>query len=176
MKAQRAAILLGLLLAGCGEPARINETDDGSTTPPYVRSEAEPSLFSNLVQPVRIGEQGPSFAACNGRGATRDRTNAGPVPVRAAPFDQATEIDRLEPGSEFFICSRSNDQRWLGIVYEEGGQASDRCGVSAPLARRTAYEGPCAAGWVPSAAIRLVSGVAHRLPPESGAGTPPPAD
>jgi len=96
--------------------------------------------------------------------------------VRAAPFDQAAAIDQLAPGSEFFICSRSTDQRWFGIVYDEGGQASDRCGVSAPLARRTVYEGPCAAGWVPSASIRLVSGIARQVPPESGAGTPPPAD
>jgi hypothetical protein len=133
-------------------------------------------LLSNLVQPVRIGEQGPSFAACNARGATRDRTNAGPIPVRAAPFDRAAEIDRLTPGSQFFICSRTNDERWLGIVYDEGGQASDRCGVSAPLAARAAYEGPCAAGWVLSASVRLVSGIARQVPPESGAGAPPPAD
>ena len=106
------------------------------------------------------------------RGAIRDRTNAGPVPVRAAPFDQAAEIDRLAPGSEFFICSRSNDQRWFGIVYDEGGQASDRCGVSAPLARRTAYQGPCAAGWVPSASVRLISGIAHQVPPAAVAGSP----
>src|SRR5688572_12038982 len=114
MKAQRAAILLGLLLAACGEPAMVNETDDGSTTPPYVRPESDPSLLTNLVQPVRVGEQGPNFAACSGRGATRDRSNAGPVPVRAAPFDQAAEIDRLAPRSEFFICARSTDQRWFG--------------------------------------------------------------
>ena len=176
MKAQRAAILLGLLLAACGEPATVNETGDGSTTPPYVRADSDPSLLSNLVQPVRIGEQGPSFAACNGRGATRDRAGAGPIPVRAAPFEQAGEIDRLAPGSEFFICSRSNDQRWMGIVYDEGGQATERCGVSARLATRSAYQGPCAAGWVPSASVRLISGIPHRSSAPAGAESPPPAD
>ena len=75
----------------------VNEAGDGSTTPPYVRAESDPSLLTNLVQPVRVGEQGPNFAACSGRGATRDRANAGPVPVRAAPFDQAAEIDQLAP-------------------------------------------------------------------------------
>ena len=155
MKAQRAAILLGLLLAGCGEPATLNQADDGSTTPPYVRSESEPSMFSNLVQPVRIGEQGPSFAACNGRGAIRDRANAGPVSVRAAPFDQAAAIDQLAPRSEFFICSRSTDQRWFGIVYDGGASGAD-CGVSRPVPSRRDYDGPCASGWVASAAVKLV--------------------
>ena len=174
MKAQRAAIL-ALLLAGCGEPAVVNETGQGSTTPPYIRAESDNSLLADTVQPVRIGEQGASFAACAARGAVRDRTVAGPVPVRAAPFDQAEEVDRLAPGSDFFICSRSYDQRWFGIVYDEGGRATDRCGVSAPAATRRAYEGPCAAGWVSSAAVRLVSGVPHQLP-ATDATSPPPSD
>ena len=37
MDAQRSLILTTLLLAACGEPAAMNETGDGATTPPYVR-------------------------------------------------------------------------------------------------------------------------------------------
>lgn len=177
MKAQRAAIamLAVLAAAGCGDPA-ADSGEQGSTTPPYVRAESDQPLLSQTVQPVRVGEQGPSFAACNGRGATRDRVG-GEVPVRAAPFEQAAEIDRLQAGAEFFICSRSHDQRWFGIVYDEGGAAGERCGVSAPVPARRPYPGPCAAGWVPSARTRLVSGVPHQLPPGTEANvSPPPVD
>ena len=171
MKAQPAAILIAVLAAaGCGERA-ADPNAGGSTTPPYVRADAEQPLLNEAVSAVRIGELGPSFAACGARGAARARAGGQPVPVRAAPFEQAAEIDRLGPAAEFFICSRTHDQRWFGIVYDEGGTASERCGVAAPVRARRAYQGPCAAGWVPSARIRLVSGIPHQLPPAS-----PPTD
>ena len=174
MSAQRVAILAFLGLAGCGEPAVVDESAEGSTTPPYVRAESDPSLLANMVQPVGIGELGPNLAACNARGATRDRSGAGAIPVRAAPFEQGEQIASLAPGSEFFICTRTNDQRWFGIVYDEGGQASERCGVSAPVPARRIYQGPCAAGWVSSASVRLVSGVPHQLPVSAEPSAAPP--
>lgn len=164
MKARAALLLLSLLLAGCGGRTANDQGVEGSTTPPYVRENSDPSLLNQLEQPVRVGELGPNFAACNGRGATRDRGPSAPVPVRAAPYDQAGEIDRLDQGAEFFICSRTQDQRWFGIVYDAGGRAADRCGVDGPIAARRDYLGPCAAGWVPSARVRLISGVPHQLP------------
>ena len=85
---------------------------------------AIPSLLNEPETPVRVGELGPNFAACNARGAVRERGAAAPVPVRAAPFDQAGEIDRLDPGADFFICTRTQDERWFGIVYDAGGRAS----------------------------------------------------
>lgn len=162
-------ISLALVLAGCGQPVPGNGSA-GSTTPPYVREEGGRSTLGEAMVPVRVGEQGPSFAACAGRGASRDPAGAEPVPVRAAPFEAAAEIDRLPTGAAFFICQRTHDQRWSGIVYDEGGTAGERCGVSAPTARRRDYAGPCAAGWVPSARVRLVSGVPHQLPET---GSPP---
>jgi hypothetical protein len=151
-----------MLLSGCGEQAADPDAP-GSTTPPYVRAETNSALLDETVMPVRIGELGPSFAACNASGATRERAGGGPVPVRAAPFEQGAEIDRLGAGAQFFICSRSHDQRWFGIVYDEGGRATQRCGVSAPISARRAYRGPCAAGWVPSSRIRQISGVSEPL-------------
>lgn len=161
MKAQCVLLAVMALVVGCGEKVP-SDASQGSTTPPYVRAEPE-SPLSETVVPVRIGELGPNFAACNARGTTRDRASAGAVPVRSAPFEAADVIDRLAPASEFFICSRTHDQRWFGIVYDEGGRATDRCGVTGPVPERRTYRGPCAAGWVPSVLIRLVSGVPHQL-------------
>ncbi|MDQ8755718.1 hypothetical protein RCO27_05700 [Sphingosinicella sp. LHD-64] len=164
MKAQ-LGLVAALLLAGCGERAP-DPNVQGSTTPPYVRAADNETVLRDTVMPVRIGELGPNFAACNARGAVRERSSAEAVPVRAAPFEANEEIDYLEAGAEFFICARSQDQRWFGIVYDSGGEAAARCGVSAPVPRRRAYPGPCAAGWVPSARVRLVSGVTHQVPAE----------
>ena len=163
MKAQHALALTSLLvLSACGDRIPRDQPGGGSTTPEYVRAENDQTLLGETVTPVRIGELGPSFAACAARGATRAR--AVPVAVRAAPFEAGESIDQLGLGAEFFICSRTHDQRWFGIVYDEGGRASDRCGVDRPTAQRRTYPGPCAAGWVQSAMVALVSGE----PPQIG--------
>ena len=177
MKARRALLLaLALPLAGCGEQAPNGQGAEGSTTPPYVREPTDNSLLAQLETPVRVGELGPSFAACNARGAIRDRGGAAPIVVRAAPYERAGEIDRLPPASEFFICTRSQDEHWFGIVYDEGGHATDRCGVGGPIAPRRDYLGPCAAGWISSARVRLISGVPREVPPTPAAPAPPAAE
>jgi hypothetical protein len=175
MKAQLALLSLALIAAGCGDRLPRDDAGGGSTTPPYVRAEDDPSLLGNATVPIRVGEQGQGFAACSARGATRDRPAEGTVPVRAAPFEANHQIDRLAAGTEFFICSRTHDQRWFGIVYPRGAQAVEACGVAAPVARRADYGGPCASGWVASAQVRLVSGVPHQLPPQPGGNELAPA-
>jgi len=172
MTAQRALLLL-LALSACGERVARNETG-GATTPPYVRAETN-SLLAEAVQPVRVGELGPNFSACAARGAVRDRPGAASVVIRAAPFEATREVDRLPAGAEFFVCSRTHDQRWFGIVYDQGGDEM-RCNVTAAATRRRAYPGPCDSGWVASAQVRLISGVPHQLPPVAvDAQVPPPA-
>ena len=161
----RALILLALLpLAGCQDEPIADGY--GSTTPRYERPEQFNSTLGETVTPVRIGELGPNFAACNAHGEVRERAADGPIPVRAAPFDQARETGSLPPGSTFFICSRSIDQQWLGVVFESPGRAGRSCGVSAPVPSRRDYDGPCESGWVVSAQVRLISGV------EAPAGEP----
>lgn len=167
MKAQRTLIAAALLLLApaCQQRVPRDQEGQGSTTPAYERAEAT-SPLDDTVAPVRIGELGPNFPACTGRGRPRERAGAGAVPVRAAPFDQAQQIDQLEAGSTFYLCSRSLDQRWFGIVYDEARQAGEPCGVSRPISGRRDYEGPCAAGWVPSSLVTLTSGATHQPQPE----------
>jgi hypothetical protein len=160
MKAMRQSsclLLPLLLLAGCEDQPVANGY--GSTTPRYERPIESKSNLESAVVAVRIGELGRNFAACNAQGEVRERATNGAMPVRAAPFEQAQQKGQLPPGSTFFICSRSIDQRWLGIVYQANGRAERACGVSSPISARRDYEGPCDSGWVASAQVRLISGV-----------------
>ena len=159
MKPMRRLLLLpGLLLTSCGQDQPI-ANGYGSTTPRYDRPIESKSNLDKAVVPVRIGELGRNFAACNAQGEVRERATSGAMPVRAAPFEQAQPKGQLPPGSTFFICSRSIDQRWFGIVYDAGGKASSSCGVSSPVGQRQDYEGPCDSGWAASAQVRPISGV-----------------
>jgi hypothetical protein len=146
-----------LLAAGCNDQPMTEGY--GSTTPRFERPTQDNSNLGEAVVPVRIGELGPNFAACNSQGEVRERATDGQMPVRAAPFEQAQQKGRLGAGATFFICSRSLDQRWFGVVYEAGGKAGRGCGVSTPVSGRRDYAGPCDSGWVASPQVRLISGV-----------------
>lgn len=156
MKAARAGVgLILALLGACGE--RV--TADRNTVAPDLER-TERAAQTSAAAPVRIGEAGPSFRACQGAGTTRnlDAGAGGVLAVRAAPFESAATTGRIAADARFFVCARSIDQRWLGVVYEDGGTLSPGCGVSAPVARRVDYAGPCRSGWVASAFVRLVAG------------------
>ena len=162
MKAQLSPILPLLLLAGsCDRPHQPGPSQ-GSTTPAYERVKEEAPLDPGEVA-VRIGELGPNFPACYAMARFRDRVVADDeaVPVRAAPFEQARETGRIAASGQFFICTRSHDQRWFAIVWDEAAGASPRCGVSRPVSARRDYDGPCRSGWIPSVVVRLESGILH---------------
>lgn len=154
---RRACLLIALPLVGCQDQPTGNSF--GSTTPRLERVQPDGDMLADTVNPVRVGELGPNFAACNARGEVRERAADGPIPVRAAPFEQARQTSQLPQGSTFFICTRTHDQRWLGVVFDGAGQASRSCGVSAPVPQGRDYEGPCESGWVASAQVRLVASV-----------------
>jgi hypothetical protein len=156
----RRMLLLSLLtLAACGEAVDDNHFADD------VREERPVSgpVTSEAV-PVRVGELGPSFPACNATGVTRNLSQGEALPVRAAPFDTAPETGRVPAGARFAICSRSHDQKWFGVVFASEGTALD-CGVSA----RGAYEGPCSSGWVSSPFVKLVAATKQAQTPDSQA-------
>lgn len=150
----RALLPPVLLLVACGEEARTPDAG-GSTTPRYERVLNESSLLPEASVPVRVGEYGQNFAACTARGTLRSPAADAALTVRAAPYEAAVQADRLGPGSSFFVCSRSLDQKWFGIVYASGGVADASCGVSAPVPARRDYAGSCRSGWVASAFVKL---------------------
>ena len=169
MKAAGAAILPVLLpvllLVGCYD--RPLAENFGATTPRVERGETRNTMSDDSTAPVRIGELGPNFAACNAQGRVRAQVADG-APVRNAPFERAQQTASLAPGATFFICSRSIDQRWLGIVFEAPGRAVLACGVQTPVSSRRNYAGPCESGWVASAQVRLISGIEHAPAQSSG--------
>lgn len=155
----RSLILLAALapfaLSACGEPVRDDHYRNTAS------SQAAPAPAPPPVKqqfPVRVGELGPSFDACSAAGTTRQIDAGGTLPVRAAPFDDAEETGAIPAGTRFFVCTRSHNQKWLGVVYDESGTLSERCGVSSPSTDRRAYRGPCRSGWISSPFVRLVAG------------------
>jgi hypothetical protein len=145
-------MLLAPILPGCGEAIK----DDHFANTIQQDAPAAAQLAPEAV-PVRIGELGPSFAACNGAGTTRHLAAGAALPVRAAPFDTAAQSGAVAAGARFFVCTRSHDQRWLGIVYDPSGALEPRCGVSSPAPRRANYAGPCRSGWIAAAFVKLVA-------------------
>jgi len=162
----RGLTVLGALLAGAAlvggcsrsssvedELAEIERDNVAATGEGEALTELDPGRV-----PVRIGEGGERFAACQGSGRITQRGMEAPIPVYAAPFENAQQIDRLGNADAVYICARSHDQKWLGVVYAEDRQPRAPCGVTAPVPRRQDYAGPCRSGWVPSIFVRLVAG------------------
>lgn len=150
----RRVVLLVLFLAGCGQPVR--DDPPANTLQTAEPTGTAPEVASPL--PVRIGELGPNFDACSSVGTMRRLENEASLTMRAAPFDYAAEIGTVPAGARFFVCSRSLDQKWLGIVLDESGTLTAGCGVSEPVSRKRAYDGPCRSGWVASAGVRSIAG------------------
>ena len=153
----RRMFLLGLLALGaCSGDALPADQFGNQVT--AERSDTEP--MQRGAVPVRVGELGPNFAACSAAGTTRhlDAAAGEALPVRPAPFETTDESARIPAGARFFICSRTHDQRWLGIVYDESGTLSPACAVSRPITARRNYQGPCRSGWVPSAFVKVIAG------------------
>lgn len=143
-----------LLLTACGEAVK----DDHFAQDLKQEAPAAPATGVSDAAPVRIGELGASFDACATAGTTRRTDATGALTVKAAPFESAADRGTVQPGARFFVCTRSHDQRWLGIVYDGAGALAAECGVSSPVSTRRDYGGPCASGWVPSAGVKLIAG------------------
>lgn len=149
------ALILGL--AACGNP--IPATNSASPEENQAADAVTPGRLA-----VRIGELGPNFAACTAAGTTRNLRAGETLPVRAAPFDNAETQGAVPANASFFICTRTLDQKWFGVVYDEQGALAERCSVSEPVTRRRDYDGPCRSGWVQSAFVKVIAGNDRALP------------
>jgi hypothetical protein len=156
-----------LPLAGCGEP--VSDNHFANTADPGAVADA----VTVVAAPVRIGEYGPSFDACATVGTTRHVEPGAPLPVRSAPFETGSQTGAIQAGGRFFVCSRSLDQKWFGIVWDEAGGPAQSCGVSDPVTARRAYDGPCRSGWVASPFVKLIAGLDK--PPAAAESPPVPA-
>lgn len=151
------------MLAGCGEPVSDNHFANSSRENVAVGPETIPD--PNAPSPVRVGEYGLNFDACPWVGTTRHVEAETGLAVRAGPFDTSPEAGKVAADGRFYVCSRSLDQKWFGIVYDESGGLGPRCGVSDPVASKRSYEGPCRSGWVSSAFVKLIAGNDQPAPP-----------
>ena len=149
--------LLALVaLAGCGEPVSDNHFANSSLQSTAVEPAVE--VDPKAPWPVRVGEYGLNFDACPWIGTTRRAEPGTALAVRGSPFDSGAETGKVAADARFYVCSRSLDQKWFGIVYDESGGLAPRCGVGDPIASKRSYEGPCRSGWVSSAFVKLIAG------------------
>lgn len=160
----RAALALLLLLAACSDSSNVLDDLPNSSVAGAPRDAMpETRMEAGLIRPVTIGEDGPRLDACGAMGQVF-RVGASGLAVRAAPFADAKEIARMAEGARAWVCTRSLDQKWLGVVMVPavdqgaGNTAAPDCGVSQPVDRKRPYDGPCDSGWVSSASIRLIAG------------------
>ena len=164
LKPAGLALLVGLAaLAACGEPVSDNHFANSSLESTAVEPAAEADPKAPL--PVRVGEYGPNFEACPWVGTTRHIEPDSGLPVRSSPFDTSAEVGKVAAAGRFYVCTRSLDQKWFGIVYDEGGGLGPRCGVSDPVPSKRGYEGPCRSGWVSSPFVKLIAGNDQPAPP-----------
>jgi hypothetical protein len=172
------AMLLAAPLAACSdERGNVLEALPDNALAGAARDDVpESRMEAPLARPVTIGEDGPRLDACGATGVVRRLGEAKALPLRAAPFADARSLADLPEGTRLHVCTRSLDQKWLGVVVardvaaarapadatagnaEDGPAPIPDCGVSSPVERRRAYDGPCPSGWVSSAYVVLVAG------------------
>lgn len=151
----RAIFPLLLMLGACSDSSDVLEELPNSSIAGAPRDAMpETRLEAKIIRPVTIGEDGPRLDACGAMGQAA-RVGARGLAIRAAPFADAQVVGRLAEGGRVHVCTRSLDQKWLGVVVLM--PAPNDCGLSEPVERRQPYEGQCLSGWVSSASIRFVA-------------------
>lgn len=145
---KRISLALGLLLTACSPTTAPDNAAD--------LYQADTATLTPGVQVVRVGEGGPAYPACTGTGTVVNLSPAGEtyLALRAAPFAEADEVARLGEGAKLFLCTRSLDQRWQGVVVPPADAPANDCGVTTALAGARPYAGPCKSGWVLTGFVR----------------------
>lgn len=153
-------LCLALLVAGCSDSRDVMDELPNSSLAGAAREDMpESRMEAPLARAVTIGEDGPRLDACSGMGQVV-RVGANGLALRAAPFADARAMAQLADGARLHLCTRSLDQRWIGVVVAPpvAADAPVDCGLSSPVDRKQPYAGPCSSGWVASAYVRLIAG------------------
>lgn len=158
----KLVFLPALLLAACSDSREVADELPNSSLAGAARADVpESRMDAPVARPVVIGEDGPRMDACGTLGQVT-RSGADGLALRAAPFGDAKIVAQLAEGQRTFVCTRSIDQKWLGVVVLPApgavGEPRADCGVSSPVDRKQPYAGTCASGWVASAYVRLIGG------------------
>lgn len=158
------------LLSACSDSRQVADELPNSSIAGAPRDAiSETKMEATQARPVMIGEDGPRLDACGALGVVRGVAGAGMLAIRAAPFQNAKVVSQLANGNRLHVCTRSLDQRWLGVVVlplpvpptTEGNAAAPApvdCGVTSPVDRKQPYDGPCQSGWVSSGFVQLIAG------------------
>lgn len=169
-----ALSLISLSTAACSETTKVEDgLAEAQTDAANPTGRGERATIDPAEKPVRIGLGGPRFDACQGVGRVQG-LRGRELDVRVAPFDSAKAKATISGGQQVWICTRSHDQQWMGIVYDDGtpkatgddtesAEESVRsspgdCGVSSPVRSKRNYDGPCKSGWVESNFVKLIAG------------------
>lgn len=162
-----------ILISGCSDSRDVMEELPNSSVAGAPREAmAETQIESTLARPVTIGEDGPQLDACGALGVVRGVAVGKTLAIHAAPFREAKATAQLVNDARVHVCTRSLDQKWLGVVVLPDASAPDGdiaagnavvaeqvdCGVSSPVDRRQAYDGPCKSGWISNGFVRLIAG------------------
>ena len=108
------------------------------------------AIATDLVS-VTIGSHGPDTDACPSFGELTARTV-----VRARPDSGSATAVELNGGSMVHVCGTTKDGKWTSVVIALDARID--CKVSTPVPRPQFYRGPCASGWIPTSAIKIVAG------------------
>ncbi|GAB5489027.1 MAG: hypothetical protein Pars2KO_25970 [Parasphingorhabdus sp.] len=166
-----ALTLVSLALTACSETTKVeDDLASAQTNAENPTGRAERPKTNPAERLVRIGLGGSRFDACQGVGRIQG-LQGRELDVRIAPFDAAQKKDGIKQGQQVWICSRSHDQQWHGIVYDDGSleagedeesaqatRGPGECGVSSPVRSKRNYDGPCKSGWVESNYVKLIAG------------------
>lgn len=172
MKAPISLLCVLALLTACSDSRQVaDELPNSSIAGAPREGMTETQIESTLARPVTIGEDGPRLDACGALGMVRGLGGSRRLDIQAAPFQNAKAVGQLSNGDRVHVCTRSLDQRWLGVVVPsvvpapEGDAAANTtapapvdCGVSSPVDHKQAYDGPCLSGWVSSGFVQLIAG------------------
>ncbi|ANY20840.1 hypothetical protein A6F68_02341 [Tsuneonella dongtanensis] len=147
-----------LLLAACSPSAEVPEREAGEE-PAILQSPATaPQGFPE--RPVMIGQDGPEMDACGTVSKVRlvPGEAGDKAIVRAAPEGAAREVAQLASGHMVAQCDFSDENVWLGIVFDPAKPDSPDCGTGSPVAAVQPYAGTCKSGWIRSDNLEMVAG------------------